>query len=74
MFDGHLLVDLWSTFSSITADFDYHVNDTLNTVVSADAILGAGDLETNYAAHGFFEVPVNEAVVKQEYDVPEFKC
>ncbi|MAO45945.1 MAG: hypothetical protein CL823_02230 [Crocinitomicaceae bacterium] len=65
MFDGHLLVDLWSTFpASITADFDYHVNDTLNTVVSADAILGAGDLETNYAAHGFFEVPVNEAVVK----------
>lgn len=64
-FDGHLLVDLWSTFpANVIADLDYMVNDTLGTVVSVDAEIEPGSIQLNQPAHGFFEIPVNQDIME----------
>lgn len=64
-FDGHLLVDMWSSFpATVTAELDYVVNDVDGTVISVFAELGPGDLQMNTLGHGFFEIPVNEAILE----------
>jgi hypothetical protein len=64
-FDGHLLIDMWSTFPAVvSAELEYVVNDIDGTIITVDAEIEAGDLQTNTLGHGFFEIPINEAIVE----------